>query len=168
VNGAPSLNQLRDIHLPDAVGWWPPAPGWWLLSGLLLLSAVALFHWRRQIQPRHRSRRLLRQQIDREMSRISQDYQDKKDAAAACSQLSSLMRRVALHCFPHASVAGLQGEAWLRFLDQQAWIGPGFSDTEAGVLLTQGAYQDHAAGDISALITQCSAWIDVVLKQVEQ
>ncbi len=31
---------LRDIHLPGSIGWWPPAPGWWLLAGLLLAALV--------------------------------------------------------------------------------------------------------------------------------
>ena len=33
---------LRDIHLPGPIGWWPPAPGWWLVAALVLV-AVALY-----------------------------------------------------------------------------------------------------------------------------
>jgi len=37
----PILEQLRDIHLPQAVHWWPPAPGWWILA----LVSLALITW---------------------------------------------------------------------------------------------------------------------------
>ena len=51
--------QLHDIHLPDPAGWWPPAPGWWILA-LLLLALLIWFsrvswqwmkyqRWRKQI-----------------------------------------------------------------------------------------------------------------------
>ena len=26
------LAGLRGYHLPEAVSWWPPGPGWWLLA----------------------------------------------------------------------------------------------------------------------------------------
>jgi cbb3-type cytochrome oxidase subunit 3 len=35
---------LRDIHLPEAIGWWPPAIGWWLLAILIPLF-MALMFW---------------------------------------------------------------------------------------------------------------------------
>ena len=31
---------LRDLHLPDAIGWWPPAPGWWVLFVLALAAGA--------------------------------------------------------------------------------------------------------------------------------
>ena len=36
------LDQLRDIHLPEAIGWWPLAPGWWLLIILVCLGLITL------------------------------------------------------------------------------------------------------------------------------
>jgi len=41
------LAGLHDIHMPEAIGWWPPAPGWWLLLGLVFISIAALFFYRR-------------------------------------------------------------------------------------------------------------------------
>lgn len=35
-------DELRDIHLPDPVSWWPPAPGWYgVLLLLIIFSALA-------------------------------------------------------------------------------------------------------------------------------
>ena len=33
------LVNLKDIHLPPPVPFWPPAPGWWILA-LLLISTL--------------------------------------------------------------------------------------------------------------------------------
>ena len=32
MNTPDPLAQLRDIHLPEPVSWWPPALGWWLVA----------------------------------------------------------------------------------------------------------------------------------------
>ena len=48
-----SLDNLRDIVEPASIPWWPPAPGVWLLLGLVavwLVAGLVLWwvHWRRQ------------------------------------------------------------------------------------------------------------------------
>ena len=37
-----NLPQLRDIHLPDGVSAWPPAYGWFVLAGALILTIVLI------------------------------------------------------------------------------------------------------------------------------
>lgn len=34
--------QLRDVHLPAEVSWWPLAIGWWLVLAIVVLLAVVL------------------------------------------------------------------------------------------------------------------------------
>ena len=48
----PQQIPLRDLHLPEVIGWWPLAPGWWFLialavAGLGYLSYRLLTKWRR-------------------------------------------------------------------------------------------------------------------------
>jgi hypothetical protein len=35
---------LKDIHLPDAISWWPPAIGWWLII-ILMPLLIVFFYW---------------------------------------------------------------------------------------------------------------------------
>jgi len=56
--------RLRDVQLPDAVDWWPPAPGWWVLAvaGLIIGVIVAAYMARQVQYRRHNSP--LRQRLD--------------------------------------------------------------------------------------------------------
>ncbi len=46
------LSQLRDIHTPEPVGWWPLAPGWWILLALIIIGVTALIVWLRSKRKR--------------------------------------------------------------------------------------------------------------------
>jgi len=55
---------LHDIHLPAPIGWWPPAPGWWILAGLLLL--IPIFIWGlSRFRQRRKMQRLALQQLEK-------------------------------------------------------------------------------------------------------
>lgn len=109
------LSQLRDIHLPDAVGWWPLAPGWWILAALFLAAIFVLVLW---IIRRHRANRY-RVQALIEMEKIWSEYQTQGDIARYLELMPQLLRRTAITAYPNLKkVSTLFGVDWLQFLDQ--------------------------------------------------
>jgi hypothetical protein len=105
---------LRDLHLPDPVGWWPLAPGWWVLLALVVIGAALLL--RHAI--RSRTVAVARRRALRELGRLTADYEARRDAVAFSSRLSQLLRRTMLAYAPRHEVAGLTGEDWLAWLDR--------------------------------------------------
>ena len=105
---------LRDLHLPDTVGWWPLAPGWWLLTGLVLAGLGFLL--KRYLE--HRRRGAARRYALKRLEALSAAYARDGDAVALGAEVSELLRRTMLAYAPRADVAGLTGEAWLAWLDQ--------------------------------------------------
>ena len=74
----PALEQLRDIHLPQAVHWWPPAPGWWIVAAVVL----ALMIWlSRYLQARYR-RQYFRGETQDLLKQVWQDYQQEHEQQA--------------------------------------------------------------------------------------
>jgi hypothetical protein len=110
----PEQIALRDLHLPEAVGWWPPAPGWWLLFAVLLaVTAYGLVRaWR--AYRRNAARRVALA----ELARLQQAWQADRDVIALGARLSPLLRRVMLAYAPRPEIAGLTGDAWLEWLDR--------------------------------------------------
>jgi len=143
----PALAQLRDIHLPAPVSWWPPAPGWWLLAAALLLSVSGLFWWQRR-RRRSRWRRIALGELAR-LRALLKSHQAQPQTLVG--DLSILLRRAALSCFPRAEVAALHGERWLAFLDRILGAGSSFQSGD-GRLLAVAPYLPRPAIDETSLL----------------
>lgn len=159
VNGLPATPanglQLRDIHLPEPVSWWPPAIGWWLTPLLLALLALAFIALRRILRKRRQN---ARKKVARaELQRIKQHYADSDDALHSLRELSILLRRVALSYLPREHSASLTGEAWIAQLNQLAQHSV-FSEQHLE-LLTRGVYQAQLEADLKPLLKQCEQWL---------
>lgn len=131
---------LKDVHPGSAPSWWPPAPGWWMVAAALLVSGFAIRWWLR----RQRRRR----------DAILQLFEDTVDAAGSPAQqvaaMSDLLRRAARRKDPLAD--RLQGDDWLRFLDQG--MTPQCFEHGPGALLREGAFRrDVDEGAARALRT---------------
>lgn len=155
--------QLRDVHLPEPISWWPPAPGWWLL--MLVASFITVIIWK--VYQWYKIKRLRRLAL-RELDKFEASYRQHQDSTRLAAELSILLRRFALLIAKRSSstteqhsspcvrkwlffdshgrryeidgnpcleVAGLTGEAWLGFLDKDL-ADPLFSQGPGRVLLT--------------------------------
>jgi len=105
---------IRDLHLPIMTGWWPPAPGWWLLIGLALCG-LGYLAWRaiqtfRRNAPRRRALSQLKY--------LQAEYSRNGDVVSLGIRLSELLRRAMLAYAPRSEVAGLTGTTWLEWLDR--------------------------------------------------
>ena len=133
---------LRDLHLPEPIGWWPLAPGWWVLLALLAVALGYLaWRWYRAWVFNAPRRFALR-----ELARIEAEYLEHRDPVVLGKQLSELLRRGMLAYAPRADIAGLTGEDWLAWLDSGMPV-PYFH-TEGGKSLLTLPYRDPQ-GDFS-------------------
>ncbi|MDX1636041.1 MAG: DUF4381 domain-containing protein [Marinobacter sp.] len=103
------LSNLRDIHLPEPGGFWPPAPGWWLLAVLALAGVIALGLW---LYRRHRANRWLKQ-ARQEIDRLARSQQGDHQRLV---ELNRLLKRAARRRYPERHPESLSGDAWVAFL----------------------------------------------------
>ena len=153
----PALSQLHDIHLPARISWWPPAPGWWLLLAIALLAVGVLYAVYRLRNRNHWRRFALMELIRLREQHASQQSTHR----AVVSELSILLRRVAVSRFPRAEVAALNGDAWLAFLDRSLGENAAFQ-SDTGRLLTSIPYRPEMAIDsstMSALFALAERWL---------
>jgi hypothetical protein len=96
-----SLNNLRDIVMPDAPPFWPPASGFWvalaMVAAILLFVAWRLYTVRNRNAYRKAGLMLL-------------------GSAETAYDVSVVLKRVALAVFPREQVASLYGDDWAAFL----------------------------------------------------
>lgn len=124
---AANLDRLHDIVLPQAVSWWPLAPGWYVISLLLLVVCACLGYrfWRRWQANAYRREAL-------------QELADMKDSPA----IAELLRRTALAVVPRSEVAQKTDSAWADWLAAQCSYP---MPSEVHHLLAAGIYNQHEA-----------------------
>lgn len=154
------VTQLRDIKGLDVIPAWPPAMGWWLLAALIIVLVVLLIlliknlrrfpvgSWRRDA--RNQLRTLKRQASGMTVNQLASD-------------LSELLRRIAIAQFGRDQAASLNGEDWLAWLHKHDPAG--FDWTSHGKLLLTLPYTPsglHEAGkqQLYPLIDAALAWTD--------
>ena len=109
------LADLKDIHLPAPVSWWPPAPGWWILLGLLIAIIVGTI-WFIAYRKKYGA---WRKAALKELTLIEQSGLSASDQIEAIATLvrRSVISAEKIYRKP-AMAAQLEGQQWQEYLQK--------------------------------------------------
>lgn len=141
------LAQLRDIHLPKPIHWWPLAPGWYVMTIILILISMIMVKTLYRRSMNNRAKRIA-------LQTLAHYQQDKSPLMSA--KVSELLKQVALAYYPREKVAHLHGEAWLTFLNSTA-RGVNFDSVRVELLETP--YRTTTMVDLQPLFKTAFNWI---------
>lgn len=143
-----SLQNLNDIILPAAVGWWPLAVGWYFLIALMLLVLVWFsYQWLHGwVKNRYRRAAL------RELQVLEVQIHKAEERDANLRQIPILLKRAALSVYPRSQVASLSGEDWFNFLNSTV-SNPAFTGSTATTLNTV----SYSTSELSAIDAHAAA-----------
>lgn len=151
----PATLELKDIHLPDTISWWPLAPGWWILLGGIILITLLFF-----VIKKHRARKRTKKIALAELEKIRHFYQQDDDAVALIRSLSTLMRRASISFYPRHDASSLTGKDWLNYLENTAPT-KGFLHSDGQVLASAPYLPENHLPNVNteALLTLCEDWL---------
>ena len=144
---------LRDIHLPETIGWFPPAIGWWLLIifvPIISYFAIVLIQQFFQKTAVKEAKKLLKQlQTNNVLTPLEKVV-----------ELSGLLRRVAMSSDSETNIAGLTGRVWLDYLDSSLKDTP--FKNGIGRCLVDAPYQKKLPPDVdlAALFDLAKMWLN--------
>lgn len=134
------LANLRDIHQPEAISWWPLAPGWWLLL-IFILVILGLGIW---LYKRHRRNRFRRQATS--LLQVSYlQWQQNADNQAYLISANQLLKQCLMQQGLRRETASCSGKHWLRLMQQAA---PGVQCSNYAVWL-ENQYQPDAEDNLA-------------------
>ena len=146
------LSDLRDIHEPIAPGFWPPAPGWWLVFGLgvvaLVLGTLFARRW-----VRHRAALRAPYVAAERQIRLAarQHAAGEIDARALADRISDVLKRLLVRVERRQRAATAAGDGWTQALAAR------FPQPELATLgeaLGNARFRPHFDADVTGLATK--------------
>jgi hypothetical protein len=137
-----SLDLLHDLSLPQEFGWWPPAPGWYVVVAALAFQALILFF-----------RWFARYRMGAYRRSALQELETLTNPAS----IAELLRRTALAVTSRSVIANLTGREWLEWLASQS---PTPMTDSVRNQLTEGVYGETSQlDDFQQLKSYAAHWI---------
>lgn len=139
-----ALKDLRDIHAPEAISYWPLAPGWWILLGVSLLLLAAMVWWLKQ--PKKPKYKKL---ANEELKNIMANYEIQHNSHKTATAVAALIRKLLIATDGRESVASLINDEWLVYLDKRS--GSHLFTQGGGRILISAIYQKPVNVDVDGL-----------------
>ena len=146
------LSALRDIHLPEPGGFWPPAPGWWILLALV----IGLSTWGAlAIIKKRRRNHWLKTALAELTNLAGADQHDQR----WFNELNQLLKRAARVKFPQQRPESLSGEAWVHFLAETS---PGQPTDDKAVFrsLVESCWRPAPTSDPQQTVSAARRWLE--------
>ena len=114
MNPQDPLAGLHPLREPELIGWWPLAPGWWLVFAIILtaMAVVGFIYYRRYQADAYR--RLAAGKLQA----LHNAWLSDNDSTSFMAETNALLKSVALRAFPQREVAAKNGREWVEFLNQ--------------------------------------------------
>jgi hypothetical protein len=151
MNPQDPLANLHPLREPELIGWWPLAPGWWILLivGFLCLASLIYLALKRRRRNAYRRRAL------RQLQTLFAECQDSQNEHQYLIELNTLLKSVALVAYPRDDVAASHGETWRAFLNSS--LPP---EQQFGSTLNDAVYQKTCPDiDVDKLHRSAQLWI---------
>ncbi len=146
----PLLNQLEDVILPPAIGWWPLASSVWISLVSIAGVLIGLIWYFRQRYKAALYRRVALSQLQ-EIITLESD--------AFLIGINALLKQVAITAYGRQNCAHLDNQAWLAFLQHKA----GFIEQPAALQRLNNRYageQTLSQLEREALVFYAKRWIE--------
>ena len=144
--------QLRDVHLPDAVSWWPLAWGWWVLIILFMLSVGAALFLIVQKYKKNRYRKL----ATAELNNVFKTWQNDQQTQIYLHRANDILKRVVLQSEQSSLMTTLSGQTWVEQLN--VWAKKPLTQNSQNALAFD-CYKESPSSDIKALHTDLVSWL---------
>jgi hypothetical protein len=109
-----SLAQLKDIHMPPVVGWWPLAFGWYVVMAVICCLLFFCLYRTYQCYLNGRAKK----QALKLLEVYASQYEKERNSQLTSARISELLKRVALVYYPRHQVASTHGSDWIAFLNK--------------------------------------------------
>jgi flagellar biosynthesis component FlhA len=145
-----SLDNLHDIIVPDTIGFFPLAPGWYILF-LLLLTLLFYFGYQRY---KMYEREQYRRDAEEELEALNNKNRENTIA------LLDLAKRVAISAYGREIIATLDGDRWWDFMETYSKTSV---SSELRSSIEKLLYEEDVDFDVSvfdAVFLMVSQWVE--------